>query len=152
MTTQTQKKSAEIIQKAVGVIRRLEDNRFLIAERPLGRPLGGMWEFPGGKVEPGEAIQDALARELQEEIGITVLQSSSLLQIYHESPDYSVMLHVYLIEHFEGEAQGLEGQKVQWVLPEELHQYEFPPASPKILEVVKKMATTPVNLEVTEGI
>lgn len=139
MTNQTQKKSAEIIQKAVGIIRRVEDNRFLIAERPLGKLLGGMWEFPGGKIEPGESIQDALARELQEEIGITVLQSSSLLQIYHESSDYSVMLHVYLIEHFEGEAQGLEGQKVQWVLSEELHHYEFPPASPKILEVVKNL-------------
>lgn len=137
-----QKKSEEVIQGAVGVIRRLKDNRFLIAERPEGGCLPGYWEFPGGKVEPGEAIEDALARELKEEVGIDILNSSSLLQIYHEYPDFSVMLHVYLIDQFLGEGMGMEGQKVKWVLPEELHLYDFPPASPKILEIVKKMGTT----------
>ena len=146
LTTQLQEQSVQIIQKAVGVIRRLEDNRFLISERPIGTLLGGMWEFPGGKVEPGEAIHEALARELQEELGITILNFSSLFQIYHESPQYSVMLHVYLIDQFEGEAQGMEGQRVKWILPEELDLYEFPPASPRILEAVREIGASRENL------
>lgn len=128
---------AEVIQGAVGVIRN-SDNRFLIAERPVHKPMGGMWEFPGGKVEPGEEVGDALVRELQEELGIKILNYTSLIQVHHDYPDYSVVLHVYLIEQFEGEAEGMEGQQVRWVFPEELCQYKFPEASPPILEVVMK--------------
>lgn len=129
--------SEELIHGAVGVIRD-SNNRFLIAERPLNKPMGGVWEFPGGKVEPGEEIQTALARELFEELGIVVLNATSLIEVYHEYPDYSVLLHVYLITQFEGEAQGLEGQRVKWVFPSELDQYEFPGASPAILDAVMK--------------
>ena len=128
----------EATHKAVGVIRR-SDNHFLIAKRPHGKPYGGYWEFPGGKVEPGEQVQDALARELYEEIGIRVLKSVSLIQVYHECPENPVLLDVYLVEHFEGDAQGMEGQHVKWVMPQEFSLYEFPPASPLILEAVVKM-------------
>jgi 8-oxo-dGTP diphosphatase len=128
----------EATHKAVGVIRR-NDNHFLIAKRPQGKPYEGYWEFPGGKVEPGEQVQDALVRELYEEIGIRVLKSVSLIQVYHESPENPVLLDVYLVEHFEGDAQGMEGQHVKWVMPQEFSLYEFPPASPLILEVVVKM-------------
>jgi 8-oxo-dGTP diphosphatase len=129
---------AMTLTKAVGIIRR-DDNHFLIAERPNGKPYGGYWEFPGGKVEPGEQVQDALARELFEEIGITVLNSVSFMQVYHECPEYPVLLDVYLVENFEGDAQGMEGQRVKWVTPEDFSLYEFPPASPMILEAVVKM-------------
>lgn len=117
------------------VIRR--DGRILIAERAAHLHQGGLWEFPGGKVEPGEAVDAALVRELQEELGITPTVSSPLLRIAHDYPDKSVCLDVWEVTGFEGNPHGREGQPIRWVTPDELPQYAFPAANRPIVTAAR---------------
>jgi mutator protein MutT len=95
--------------------------RVLIAQRPVGRKLAGGWEFPGGKVEPGEARRDALARELAEEVGIAVAGPvQPLIRLRHIYEYGEVLLDVWVVRHFLGEARGLDGQALRWCTPDEL--------------------------------
>lgn len=116
---------------AAAVIRR--DDKILIAQRPLDKHQGGLWEFPGGKVEDGEPVQQALVRELEEELGITATSARPLIRITHDYPDKSVCLDVWEVSAFTGEAHGREGQPVRWVREAELADYEFPAANHPIL-------------------
>src|SRR5512145_1948501 len=100
--------------------------RILIARRHDHLHQGGLWEFPGGKVEPGEAVPDALVRELHEELGIRVKKARPLIRIPYRYPDRNVLLDVWRVEKFEGEAHGAEGQPLLWVEAENLVQFEFP--------------------------
>lgn len=120
---------------AAAVIRR--DGKILIAQRATDKHQGGLWEFPGGKVEPGEAVEQALQRELQEELGITVTSSRPLIRITHDYPDKSVCLDVYEVSAFAGEAHGCEGQPVRWVSPDEMMGYQFPAANLPILAAAR---------------
>lgn len=120
---------------AAAVIRR--DGKILIAQRPLDKHQGGLWEFPGGKVEDGEPVQQALVRELEEELGITVTASRPLIRITHDYPDKSVCLDVWEVSDFRGEAHGREGQPVRWVSESELGDYEFPAANHPILAAAR---------------
>ncbi len=120
---------------AAAVIRR--DGKILIAQRPLDKHQGGLWEFPGGKVEDGERVETALRRELQEELGITVTVSRPLIRITHDYPDKSVCLDVHEVSAFEGEAHGREGQPVCWVTPEAMRAYTFPAANLPILAAAR---------------
>lgn len=117
------------------VIRR--DGLILIAERPAHLHQGGLWEFPGGKVEAGEAVGDALVRELQEELGITPTASSPMIRIAHDYPDKSVCLDVWSVTAFEGEPHGREGQPTRWVTPEDLSRYAFPAANKPIVSAAR---------------
>ena len=108
-----------------------------IAKRPNHVPQGGVWEFPGGKVELGETPAVALVRELNEELGITVKVSRPLLQVWHAYPDRRVLLHVFLVSEFAGEVSGLESQPVRWVAPAELCDYAFPGANMAILAAIE---------------
>jgi 8-oxo-dGTP diphosphatase len=101
----------------------------LIAKRPLHKYKGGLWEFPGGKVEAGESVLQALRREFFEEVGIQVLTARPWLQIPSE-----VLLDVYRVEEYSGEPFGKEGQEVLWVPLQQLLQFEFPPANQMIIE------------------
>jgi 8-oxo-dGTP diphosphatase len=102
----------------------------LIAKRPVGRPLAGLWEFPGGKVESGEVPEDALTRELQEELGIEIAKSDlqPLTFASHAYPDFHLLMPVYLCRCWHGEIAAHEGQELLWVKPDTLHLYDMPPA------------------------
>jgi 8-oxo-dGTP diphosphatase len=129
------------------IVRRSIDSgatEVLIARRPDHVHQGGLWEFPGGKVEPGEDLISALDRELSEELGIRLLDSTSgqlpdpdaispLIQIRHAYPDKTVFLDVCKVSSFQGEAFGREGQAVQWVPLAELDNYTFPSANRPIV-------------------
>lgn len=123
----------------------------LIARRPLHKHQGGLWEFPGGKVEPGEPPEQALARELEEELGITPTAFRPLLAVEHQYPDKSVRLEVWRVTAFRGEAHGAEGQPVAWVSPSALRDYEFPAANMPIVKAAclpDRYAITPDPAEV----
>lgn len=111
--------------------------RVLLARRPDHLHQGGLWEFPGGKVEPGESLEQALARELQEELGILPRRSRPLIRIRHAYPDRRVELDVWRVDTFSGEPHGLEGQPVEWVAPEALPEREFPAANRPIVNAVR---------------
>jgi 8-oxo-dGTP diphosphatase len=126
----------EPVHVAVGVI--VSDTRILISRRARESHQGGLWEFPGGKVEAGESVQLALARELEEELGIQIGPVTPLLELRHDYGDKSVLLDVWLVESFCGLARGCEGQPLLWVTPAELGSYDFPAANVPIVEAVKK--------------
>lgn len=120
------------VHVAVGVIKK--DDLIFIAKRHELQHQGGKWEFPGGKVEAGETVTQALARELNEEIGIDVQSSTPFLEIHHDYPDKSVHLDIHLVEEFDGQARHLEGQDHKWVAISDLNNYEFPTANVVIIE------------------
>lgn len=118
------------------VIYNPERTKVLLALRPLDKHQGGLWEFPGGKVDPGESLSQALARELQEEINILPVQCQPLMTIEHDYPDKSVRLDVWDVYDFTGMPKGLEGQELRWVAREDLAQLAFPEANRSIVEGV----------------
>ena len=118
---------------AVGVIVNPQ-GEILISKRHDDSHQGGLWEFPGGKVEDGESVAQALQRELHEELGIDVYGCRSLLEVHHDYPDKQVLLDVWLIDDFSGEVVGREGQPLCWCRPSELPGFEFPAANLPIVE------------------
>ena len=123
------------IQAVVGVIYNPQQ-QVLIALRPANKSLAGFWEFPGGKIEQGETAEQALNREMLEEIGIEVKSTKLLLQTHHNYPDQSVFLIAFEITEFDGQPQGKEGQTIRWVMSKELTQFQFPDANRVIVETV----------------
>jgi len=126
----------KLVHVAVGVIFDAQDN-ILIAKRPDTAHQGGLWEFPGGKVDAGESIHQALVRELKEELAINVTASEPLIQIRHHYADKSVLLDVQKVTRFDGEPTGNEGQPVRWVTRDELSSYEFPAANHPIITAIR---------------
>ncbi|WP_455217074.1 NUDIX domain-containing protein, partial [Kaarinaea lacus] len=110
-----------------------EQGQVLIARRPDHVHQGGLWEFPGGKVENDEVVFDALKRELHEELGIDIVKARPLIQVVHDYVDKSVLLDVYRVDCFEGKAHGREGQPLEWVEPARLNQFSFPEANLPII-------------------
>lgn len=125
-----------MLHVAVGVVRDAQ-NRVLIAQRANHQHQGGLWEFPGGKVESGEDVKQALSRELLEELGIHVESASPLITIPHHYADRSVLLDVWEVKRFHGNPQGREGQPIKWVLPDQLSHYSFPAANKPILRAIE---------------
>ncbi len=123
------------VHVAVGVIVNSQ-SEICIALRQEGKHLAGYWEFPGGKVEAHESVQEALVRELHEELAIDVLSSSPLTVIHFDYPGKTVCLDVHWVKEFGGEAQGNEKQKIKWVLPEDLSNYQFPEANVEIINAI----------------
>jgi 8-oxo-dGTP diphosphatase len=121
---------------AVGVVHD-ERGHILIAKRPRHVHQGDLWEFPGGKLEAGETAEQALHRELQEELNIEVAETTPLIQIRHAYPDRRVLLDVWRVERFAGTVSGLQGQPIQWVEPDDLPAYEFPVANRPIVTAVR---------------
>lgn len=109
----------------------------LISRRPSHVHQGGLWEFPGGKMEPGETARQALQRELREELGITPVTARPLIRVRHDYPDRTVVLDVWRVDTYTGEPHGREGQPLDWVLPEALLQREFPAADRAIINAVR---------------
>lgn len=110
--------------------------KVLIARRRPGTHMAGLWEFPGGKVEGDENVQAALRREIQEELGIVIHAARPLIQIHYRYPEKAVWLDVWRVESFEGTPIGCEGQEVQWVLPNQLADFQFPPANAPIISAI----------------
>jgi 8-oxo-dGTP diphosphatase len=106
------------------------DGRVLIAQRPAGRPMAGLWEFPGGKVEAGERPEDTLIRELKEELGIIVDEAclAPLAFASHSYPQFHLLMPLYVCRRWQGTVMALEGQKLAWVRPNRLREYPMPPA------------------------
>ena len=107
-----------------------EKGEVLIAKRPLGRPLAGLWEFPGGKVEAGEEPEEALIRELAEELGIEIARAdlTPLTFASHAYAEFHLLMPVYLCKRWRGEVAAHEGQELLWVKPDALPLYDMPPA------------------------
>jgi 8-oxo-dGTP diphosphatase len=106
------------------------DGRVLIAERPVGRPMAGLWEFPGGKVEAGERPEQTLIRELKEELGIVVNETclAPLTFASHSYPDFHLLMPLYLCRRWDGQVRAQEGQRIAWVQANRLRDYPMPPA------------------------
>lgn len=110
--------------------------RILVSQRPAHVHQGGLWEFPGGKVEAGESVQQALTRELDEELAIQVMACVPLLEIAHDYTDKSVLLDVWWVDQFSGEPHGREGQPWQWMEVAALSALTFPEANQPIIAAI----------------
>lgn len=121
------------VHVAVGVIINSQQ-QILLAKRPEHLHQGGKWEFPGGKVEAGETVTEALARELKEEVALNVETTNPFMELSFDYPDKQVFLDIHTVTSFSGEATGLEGQQVQWVPKSKLREFEFPEANKVILD------------------
>ncbi len=106
------------------------DGRVLLAQRPPGKSMAGLWEFPGGKVESGERPEQSLIRELKEELGISVKEDclAPLTFASHAYAEFHLLMPLYVCRRWEGTVTALEGQKLAWVRPNKLRDYEMPPA------------------------
>jgi 8-oxo-dGTP diphosphatase len=106
------------------------DGRVLIAKRPQGKQMAGLWEFPGGKVEPGETPEACLIRELEEELGITVAKACLAASVFasHAYEDFHLLMPLYLCRRWEGLVEAREHEALAWVKPDKLAEYPMPPA------------------------
>jgi 8-oxo-dGTP diphosphatase len=111
------------------------DGRVLLAERPAGKSMAGLWEFPGGKTEAGERPEETLIRELQEELGIVVREPclAPLTFASHAYPDFHLLMPLFVCRRWEGTVTALEGQRLSWVRPNKLRDYKMPPADEPLI-------------------
>ena len=111
------------------------DSRVLLAQRPQGKPMAGLWEFPGGKVESGERPEETLIRELEEELGIVVREPclAPLTFASHAYPDFHLLMPLYVCRRWQGTPQPREGQALKWVRPVGLRDYPMPPADAPLI-------------------
>lgn len=111
------------------------DGRVLLAQRPQGKSMAGLWEFPGGKIEPGERPEETLIRELREELGIVVQEEclAPLTFASHVYPDFHLLMPLYVCRRWEGFVEPRERQGLKWVRPNDLRSYPMPPADEPLI-------------------
>jgi 8-oxo-dGTP diphosphatase/A/G-specific adenine glycosylase len=129
------------IDAAIAIIVRPADRRVLICQRKDDDSFGGYWEFPGGKQECDETLEQCLARELREELNISATPTEPLPPIEHDYPRAKVRLHPFLCTHESGEPQLIECQQALWIEPTSLRDYRFPPANEELIEQVIRRLT-----------
>jgi len=119
------------------------DGRVLLAQRPAGKPMAGLWEFPGGKVEHGEPPEQSLIRELKEELGISVSEDclAPLTFASHAYPDFHLLMPLYICRRWEGTVTAAEGQRLAWVRPNRLRDYAMPPADVPLISHLMALLT-----------
>jgi 8-oxo-dGTP diphosphatase len=127
---------SDAVQVVVGIVTN-NTGEFLLSKRATGIHQGGVWEFPGGKLEAGEDIRHALNRELLEELGLVVNKARPFIRLFYEYPEKTVVLNVWLIQEWEGFPYGKEGQLIQWCSKKNLHEVEFLPANEMIVKALK---------------
>ncbi|HUD51180.1 8-oxo-dGTP diphosphatase MutT [Parvibaculum sp.] len=117
------------------------DGRVLMAQRPEGKTLAGLWEFPGGKMEPGETPEDALIRELREELGIEVAKAclAPLTFASHTYTDFHLLMPLYVCRRWQGTVRSAEGQALEWVRPARMREYPMPPADEPLVAVLRDL-------------
>lgn len=117
------------------------DGRVLITRRPEGKPMAGLWEFPGGKVEPGERPADALIRELAEELDIEVKDAclAPLTFASHDYENFHLLMPLFVCRRWSGEVRPLEGQEIAWVRPVRLGDYPMPPADIPLVPMLRDL-------------
>jgi 8-oxo-dGTP diphosphatase len=115
------------------------DGRVLLAQRPAGKAMAGLWEFPGGKVQPGEAPEAALIRELKEELGIDVTEGclAPLTFASHRYETFHLLMPLYVCRRWQGQAAAREGQSLAWVRPQKLDHYAMPPADKPLVAMLR---------------
>lgn len=126
-----------VLVSAVALIDR--DGRVLLAQRPEGKSMAGLWEFPGGKIEPGETPEAALIRELEEELGINTWQSclAPLTFASHAYDDFHLLMPLFACRKWQGIVRGREGQNLKWVRVNDLRSYPMPPADIPLIAVLR---------------
>ncbi len=127
----------KIVHVAVGVIK--QENKFFLTKRLADVHQGGKWEFPGGKVEVDETVHQALYRELKEEVAIDILTCTPLMQINHDYGDKKVLLDVFVVDNFTGQAKALEGQQEGWFTLVEFSTLNFPAANQAIIDKLQQL-------------
>ncbi len=117
------------------------DGRVLLAQRPAGKMMAGLWEFPGGKVQPGEAPEAALIRELKEELGIDVSEAclAPLTFASHRYERFHLLMPLYVCRRWTGDVAAREGQALAWVRPLKLDQYAMPPADKPLIAMLQDL-------------
>jgi 8-oxo-dGTP diphosphatase len=116
-----------------------DENRFLACQRPAHKARGLLWEFVGGKVEPGETKEQALIRECREELAVQVLPGDVFMEVIHEYPDITVELTLFNAVIAEGVPQKLEHADIRWLLPSQIPEFDFCPADEEILKKLMKL-------------
>lgn len=135
----TVKKDKITVHAVAGLL--IRDGKLLVAERPEGKPYSGFWEFPGGKLEEHELGEEAIKRELREELGIEVIEAESWFQHLHAYPDKTVLLELWLVTKFNGRPQSLENQVLRWVNYEELLHLNLLEGNLALLSHIKPLFT-----------
>ena len=135
----TKAEESDMTEVVAALIRQGE--KFMICQRPAHKARGLLWEFVGGKVEPGETKEQALIRECREELAVTVSVGEIFMDVTHEYPDLTVHLTLFNAVIAEGEPQKLEHNDIRWITPREIPDYEFCPADVEILEEIRARDT-----------
>ena len=139
----TKRKPLPHFDVTAAVIRR--SGRVLIAQRPFGGRLGGLWEFPGGKVETGETLKQCLRREIKEELGVRIKVGKPIISIDHAYTHFKITLHAFECELVAGKPRAVQVQDFKWVRMSELEKYAFAKTDLRIIEVLKKRSTKGTN-------
>jgi 8-oxo-dGTP diphosphatase len=123
------------------------DGRVLLTRRPPGKPMEGLWEFPGGKMESGERPEDTLIRELREELGIAVKEDclAPLTFASHAYEEFHLLMPLYVCRRWEGSVEAREAQEIAWVLPSRLKDYPMPPADKPLIPHIVDLVATPTK-------
>lgn len=128
-----------LMHKQIGVaIISNQQGKILIDRRKAQGEMGGLWEFPGGKIEAGETTAECIKREIQEELGIDIAVGNHIITIAHQYETFNVTLYVHDCQYLSGEPQPLECDEIRWVCSSELNRYQFPQANSQIIDILQK--------------
>ena len=135
--------SPSLPHKQIGVaVINNSQGQILIDRRKQSGEMGGLWEFPGGKIEPGETVEECIEREIKEELDIEIAVGDRLTTITHNYETFKVTLYIHDCQYIGGEPQPLECEEILWVKPEQINQYQFPAANIQIVSLIQQRGTT----------